>query len=209
MTLTLYNHDLDPGCYAVRLVAACLRVPLSLHNIDMFPGREHLGPAMLALNPAGGLPVLVDGDLVLVQPLAMTLHLAEAHAPGSPLLPADAAARARMFDWLAFALRDLGVAAQAREVAMLDAPGDLAGLRAAARAKLRILDDHLTQASLAGQGFVAGPAPTLADLALFPGFALSRDFSLDHDEFPALGLWARRVRRIAGFVTMPGIPDYH
>ena len=43
----------------------------------------------------------------------------------------------------------------------------------------------------------------------FPAFALSRDFGIDHDAFPALRRWARRLRRLPGFVTMPGIPDYH
>lgn len=208
MTITLYNYDLDERCYLLRLTASCLGVAVTPLNIDMYPGREHLGPAMLALNPAGSLPVLQDGDLLLTQPLAMLLHLAQSHAPGHVLLPADPATRARMVDWMAFALGDLAVAFQARAVAMLDAPGDGNALRAAARACLRIMDDHMTRAGFHGQAFFAGPA-TLADLALFPAFALSRDYGVDHDEFPALRLWARRVRTVPGFITMPGIPDYH
>jgi hypothetical protein len=39
--------------------------------------------------------------------------------------------------------------------------------------------------------------------------ALSRDFGVDHDEYPALRRWARRFRKLPGFLTMPGIPDYH
>lgn len=205
----LYNYDLDENCYRVRLVASCLGVALTLHGIDMYPGREHLGAAMRALNPAGRLPVLQDGDLLLTQTEAILLHLAEAHAPASLLLPQDAATRARMMDWLAFCARDLGVAAQARASAMLDAPGDAQALRASARACLRLMEDHMVKQGIRGCGFFAGPAATLADLALFPAFALSRDFNVDHDEFPALRLWARRVRRLPGFITMPGIPDYH
>ena len=45
----LYNYDLDENCYRVRLVASCLGVALTLHGIDMYPGREHLGAAMRAL----------------------------------------------------------------------------------------------------------------------------------------------------------------
>lgn len=208
MTITLYNYDLDESCYLLRLAGSCLGVEMAVHNIDMFPGREHLGPAMRALNPAGRLPVLVEGALVLTQPAAMLLHLAQSHAPGHALLPADPLARARMFDWLAFATGDLAVAHRARAVAMLNAPGDGDALRIAARACLRIMDDHMTRAGFADEPFFAGPA-TLADLALFPAFALSRDYGVDHDEFPALRLWARRVRHLPGFITMPGIPDYH
>lgn len=120
-TPVLYNYDLDEDCYRIRLVAGCLGVALSVHNIDMFPGREHRTPAMLALNPQGRLPVLQDGDLILTQPLAIALHLAEVHAPGHALLPADPATRARMLDWMTFAARDLGVAAAARATSMLNA----------------------------------------------------------------------------------------
>jgi len=205
----LYNYDLDEDCYRVRLVAGCLGVTLATHNIDMFPGREHLGAEMLALNPQGRLPVLVAGDLVLVQPLAIVLHLAEVLAPGHALLPGDPATRARMMDWLTFATRDLGVAAAARATSMLNAPGDLPALRSQTRRALRLLDDHLTLRAIHDEAFVAGPEATLADLMLFPAFALSRDFGIDHDEYPALRRWARQVRKVPGFQTMPGIPDYH
>ena len=59
-----------------------------------------------------------------------------------------------------------------------------------------------------GRWFV-GATPTIADIALFPGIALCRDFGIDHDEYPALRRWMARLRTIPGFVTMPGIPSYH
>lgn len=205
--MILYSFDLDEDCYGVRLTASCLAVPLTLRSVDMVPGREHLSPALLARNPAGHLPVLEDGPLVLTHSGAIVLHLSA--MAGGALQPADLQGRARMHDWLHFAALDLAAARQARAAAMLGAPGNIDRLRAAARAALRIMDDHITRAGLWGQGFFAGQAPSLADLALFPGFALSRDYGLDHDEFPALRLWARRVRQVPGFITMPGIPDYH
>jgi glutathione S-transferase len=60
-----------------------------------------------------------------------------------------------------------------------------------------------------GAEWFVGHGPTLADLTLFPSFALSRDYGIDHDEFPALRRWIRRFRGLNGFQTMPGIPDYH
>lgn len=206
MTLRLYNYDLDLDCYRVRLVASCLGMALEVVNLDIFPGRDHLTDAMLALNPAGRVPVLVDGPLVLTQPMAILWHLAGVHDPARRLLaPAPEAA---VLEWLCFAAQDLAPATAARSASMMGG-ADPEPLRVAACKALRRLDDHLTQQALAGIGFVAGPVVTLADLALFPAFALSRDFNLDHDTFPALRLWARRVRSVPGFITMPGIPDYH
>ena len=206
--MRLWNYDLDDACYRVRLMAGLAGVKLTLRSVDVFPGQEHRGAEMLALNPLGRVPVLQDGDLVLTQPEAMLLHLARSGPRGAAFLPDDPAAAARMQDWLAFAARDLGVAAAARQVAMFEAPGDPAALARAARDALRLVEDHLTRQRLRGAGFVAGPL-SVADIALFPAFALSRDFNLDHDAFPALRLWARAIRRLEGFLTMPGIPDYH
>ena len=204
----LWNYDLDEACYTVRLMAGLAGVELELRALDIFPGAEHRGPEMLALNPLGRVPVLQDGPLTLCQPEAMLLHLARIGPRGGAFLPEDPAAVARMQDWLAFAARDLGPCAAARKTSMFDAPGDLDALRRAARDTLRLVEDHLTRQRLAGEGFLAGP-PSVADVALFPAFALCRDYNLDHDAFPALRLWARSLRRLEGFVTMPGIPDYH
>jgi glutathione S-transferase len=206
--MILHNYDLFENCYRVRLVASCAEVALELINVDAFPGEEEKSPEYLKLNPLGRLPILEDEGLVLRNLSAILMYVAEQDI-NKRFIPDDANGRARMMDWLGFACDDLAVAVQARAVALLDAAGDVAELRAQARALFRILDDHLTRQSLRGERFVAGDVPSLADLALFPAFALSRDFNLDHDEFPALRLWERRIRLLPGFITMPGIPDYH
>ncbi|MBT9385177.1 glutathione S-transferase family protein [Pseudooceanicola sp. CBS1P-1] len=204
----LSNYDLDDQCYRLRLTASVAGVALDLVNLDAFPGRDHLSRGYLAKNPLGRLPTLEHDGLVLCQPAAMQLYLAG--LPGArALIPADPAEQARMHDWLIFADRDLAVASAARACALMDAPGDEVALRARSRALLRLLEDHMTRQGTLGQGYVAGATLSLADLALFVPFALSRDFGIDHDDFPALRLWARRVRRCEGFITMPGIPDYH
>ena len=71
------------------------------------------------------------------------------------------------------------------------------------------MDNAIACRAGAGSACPAGEAPTMADVVLFLGLAPSRDSGINHDEFPALRLWALRVRRLPGFVTMPGIPDYH
>ena len=60
----------------------------------------HKGPAYLALNPNGLIPVLVDGPLVLYESAAICLHLAD-QRPGSGLMPAPGtAARSEATKWL-------------------------------------------------------------------------------------------------------------
>lgn len=62
----------------------------------------HKTPEYLRLNPNGLIPVLVDGDLVLYETAAITLHLCDSH-PGARLAPAVGTnQRAHFYKWLAW-----------------------------------------------------------------------------------------------------------
>lgn len=57
-------------------------------------GYEPKHPAVLAANPKGEVPVLIDGDLTLFDSTLIMEYLEDAH-PAPPLFPADAKQRAR------------------------------------------------------------------------------------------------------------------
>lgn len=63
-------------------------------------------PELLALNPAGKLPVLVDGDVVLTESAAIPLYLAEKF-PEKGLIPSDLADRAQMYRWMFFLVTEI------------------------------------------------------------------------------------------------------
>ena len=207
--LVLYNYELDESCYKVRLALSLLGLAWTPVAVDVFPGKEHLTPAYLAMNPSGRLPILQDGSLVLNGDEAILAYLAQTYDATRQWLPPDGGAFATVMQWLNFAARDLAVTITARQQALFGAAGDEAMLGAAARKAIRIMDDQMTARGYVGADWFATPHPTIADIALFPAFALSRDFGIDHDEFPALRRWARRLRSLPGFKTMPGVPDYH
>jgi glutathione S-transferase len=207
--IVLYNYDLDENCYKVRIALSMLGISYRTVAVNTFPGREHKTPAFLARNPLGSLPVIEDGDITLFGAEAILSHLAASHDSARTWLPIGGADFAGVMQWLMYSAGELAVASSARAHALFDAPGDETALRAGAREALRVMDDHVTARGFAGCGWFAGNGPTIADIALFPAFALSRDFGVDHDEYPALRRWARRFRALPGFLTMPGIPDYH
>src|SRR5262249_59778576 len=82
-----------------------LDVELEFVNIDPTKG-EHRGREFLAVNPAGKLPVLVDGDFILTESIAIVLYLAEKY-PEKGLLPSGLRARAEVNRWLFFTATEL------------------------------------------------------------------------------------------------------
>ncbi|NZA27154.1 glutathione S-transferase family protein [Luteimonas sp. SJ-92] len=82
-----------------------LGIDFEFVSVDLLAGEAET-PEFLRLNPAGKLPVLVDGDLVLTESAAIVLYLAEKH-PESGLLPSDLGTRAQIYKWVMFAMTEL------------------------------------------------------------------------------------------------------
>ena len=124
---------------------------------------EHRHPDFLHLNPAGKLPVLVDGDVVLTESAAIVLYLAEKY-PSKGLLPADLKVRAQVYRWVMFAVTELEQPLQriARHTRVYPEdkrlPGDVALARQEFVAMAAVLDRHME-----GRQFIVGDSITVAD----------------------------------------------
>lgn len=74
-------------------------------TVNLMTG-EHRRPEFLKLNPAGKIPLLVDGDVVLTESVAIVLYLAEKYGDHQ-LLPASLEERAQVTRWLLFVATEL------------------------------------------------------------------------------------------------------
>lgn len=200
----LYDHVLSDRCYAVRLMLGLLGASVTRRTTGYDPAGTPPSPEVLPLNPAGDLPVYVDDGTVLADVPAILVHLAARHDPAGIWRAADPAVRR----WLDFSAGSLAILHDARAATLFGAPGDGEALVGEARMAMRVVEDHLTDRALAGRKFMTHERPTLADVAVFPGVMLSHDCGIGHEDYPAINLWQRRLRRLPGFVSMPGIPDY-
>jgi glutathione S-transferase len=206
--MILHDYVLSASCYKVRLMAALAGAKLDLVAVDFHPGRAHRSAEFRALNPAGTLPVLVDGTLVLTESTAMLVYLAQRFAPG--WLGDDSPQRAaRVQEWLAFSARLGASLGMARLHDMLLYPGDIDSLRADGIACLRQMEAHLTEVRFAGRIWLEGDSPTIADIACFPAVALAGDGGVSLDDYPSVRLWQRAVRSLDRFIEMPGIHRLH
>lgn len=206
--MKLYDYVLSPSCYKVRLMAALAGVKLDIRPVDFHPGAEHRGAELMALNPAGSIPILEDGDLILTESAAMLAYLAAKAAPewlgGSA--PQETA---RIQQWLSFSHRLTASLGGARLHEMLLRPGDIGALQAQGIAALRELEAGLVEQRLRGMHFLAASRPTIADIACFPYVALAPDGGVSLDPYPAIRLWSRALRSLENFIEMPGIHRLH
>lgn len=206
--MKLYDYILSPSCYKVRLMAALTGVKLDIRPVDFHPGAEHRGPELLALNPAGSIPILEDGDLLLTESSAMLVYLSAKAAPG--WLGSDKPEEAALLQqWLAFSSRLTTSLGGARLHEMLLRPGDIDMLRAQGIAALRELELGLVEQAQRGMRFLAADRPTVADIACFPYVALAPDGGVSLDPYPAIRLWSRAIRALDRFIEMPGIHRLH
>ena len=98
--LTLYHHPFSRAAGTLWALEEAGQ-PYELKFLDLAKG-EHKSPAMLALNPMGKLPVLVDGDTVVTEAAAIALYLADRYAPGRLAPKLDDPRRGTYLRWALF-----------------------------------------------------------------------------------------------------------
>jgi glutathione S-transferase len=146
---------------------------------------ENRTPEFLKINPAGKLPVLVDGDTVLTESIAIVLYLAEKY-PEKRLIPTDPVKRAELYRWLLFATTELeqplwritrnaNLYPENRRL-----PADIENAREDFKPMAAVLEDHMK-----GREFVVGDSVTVADFVTA--------YTLD---------WANEVGLLEGFPTL-------
>lgn len=198
--MILYDYILSASCYKIRLMAALVQVPLDLKSVNFHPENEHKSEAMLDLNPAGTLPVLVDGDTVMTETVDMLRHVA---TQGDPAwVGADD-------KWLDFAVSLNETLGMARLHDILSYDVNIVQARGEGIKLLRRLELHLCKQRFAGHAFLTGASPTCADIACFPNTALAPDGGVSLDPYPSIRLWIRAIRSLPGFIEMPGIHRLH
>jgi glutathione S-transferase len=153
---------------------------------------EHRRPEFLRINPAGKVPVLVDGDLVLTESAAIVLYLAEKY-PDKGLLPVDLELRAQAYRWVMFAVTELEqplwrITRHTRlypEDQRL--PGDIALARQEFIGMAAVLERHME-----GRQFIVGDHMTIADCVTAYLIDWGNELDLIAD-FPRLSAYLDRM----------------
>jgi glutathione S-transferase len=145
-----------------------LGLPFRLQLVDRSV-EAHKGPAYLALNPNGHIPVLVDGGQVIYETAAICLHLADQRPDAGLMPPLGSAERGQAYKWLAWMSNTLQVRLMhyfypERVVNQADSPA-AAEVRAQAQAHIgELLGQLETQLTRHGGQWLLGTQFSLVDL---------------------------------------------
>lgn len=154
-----------PPSRALRAIWMFNELGIDYEQVPIDPdGEEARSPGFRALNPAGKVPVLVDGELVLTESAAIQLYLAEKY-PERGLIPNDIAERAQMYRWMFFLVteieqplwriaRNVMIYPEARRV-----PADIANAARDCKEMLAVLEKHMQ-----GREYLVGDRLSVADL---------------------------------------------
>jgi maleylacetoacetate isomerase len=187
--MRLHNYFRSSASFRVRIALELKGLGYDYVPVHLVKG-EQLQEPFAPLSPERLVPVLQDGDHTLTQSLAIIEYLDETH-PEPPLLPADAAGRARVralaFDIaceihplnnlrvLKYLVKELGASDEAKT----------AWYRHWVESGLEAVERQLAAAPSTGT-FCHGDRPTLADCVLVPQIFNARRFECRLDHVPTV-----------------------
>jgi glutathione S-transferase len=207
MALDFYHGHGSPYSWRVWLALEQLRIPYELHVLS-FSGGDTRKPGFVAINPRHTVPTIVDEGYALWESEAILEYLDERFAGRAPVLyPGDARSRARIRRLSREAQEYLNMQGVDRIVDEYfwkgDAPPDPAKL---AEARARVAEDLAYFADELRGDWLAGGAPTAADLVLYPMLAYVKRITFRKPEskltelIPApLAAWASRIESMPYF----------
>ena len=159
-------------------------------------------PAFLAVNPLGQIPAYVEGDLVLTESLAITLHIARQH--GGALGPQTPDEAALMDQWALFAAT--AVESPALEILYIqNAGGDQ---NAEGQAAIAINAEKLRrplarlQSHLAVHDWIVAGRFTVADINTAECLRYAQGHPSLLAEFPAVKAWLEKCQTRPAFKAM-------
>lgn len=198
--MKLYDIPLSGNCHKVRLLLSFLGLKYETAPLNLAAGGTKK-PGFLELNPRGQAPVLVDGELVIWDSMAILAYLARSYG-GETWLPGEPSSMAAVMQWLAVSENELlyGLG-RARAVNLFNRPWPMAQSQEIGRGGLRVMEIQLGR-----QHWLAGDRPTIADIACYPYAALAPEGGVSLDDFPRVVDWIGRFESLPGYVGMPGLP---
>jgi len=181
-------------------VARYLKAPVEFIYLDLQKG-EHKSPAMLAINPNGKVPTLVDGARVVWEADAIICYLSQ--KMGADLWPQDPRGQVDIIAWFSWNAQHFGRAGgslyfehiiKKRFNIGAPDPQEVAMALSDFRRFAAVLNDHLK-----GREWILGDALSVADFSTGVILPYAKDAQMPLDEFPEVRRWHDQLNALDGW----------
>lgn len=202
--LVVWGRDAAPNVRKVLWICEELRIPYERRDIGgPFGGTD--SPQFRALNPAGRIPIIQDGDFTLWESNTILRYLATS-IPDQSLYPVDPRSRATVEKWMDWQLSHLAPALRNLTDLVLRRASSLppvtqvevAAANAGVVRELRLMEETLSD----GRAYLVGQALTLADMAVAYGVNIWNAVGSSGD-LPLTRQWYQRLQDDTGFRPLP------
>jgi glutathione S-transferase len=193
--IRIHSFPLSGHAHRVELLASLAGIAHEVINVDLASGAQKK-PSFLALNPAGQVPVVEDGNVVLSDSNAILVYLAGKYAPS--FLPEDSKLAAEVQKFLTLAAGEIAFGpAAARLITVFGAGLDAEFAKATAAKVLAKLEVHME-----GREFLVGDTPTIADVAIYTYTAHAPEGNISLEPYPNVRRLLSNIEGLKGFVAM-------
>jgi glutathione S-transferase len=196
---TLYGSPHSLPTYKVALLLRLSGEPFSFRYVSFQKGM-HKATEFLRLSRWGQVPVLLEGDRVLVQSAAIVEHLADTLGQFQGHEPAT---RQAVREWMYWDVDVLyppiwncyGVQLGEKKLLPISVDPVIADYhRRRAEAALSTIDVHLARGN-----YLCGMAPTIADIFCYADVAFAEICAFELKRWSNLAAWADRITALKGF----------
>ncbi|MEW2914594.1 glutathione S-transferase [Leisingera sp. JC11] len=195
-SIRIHGFPLSGHSHRVELFASLTGIAHEVMTVDLAAG-EHKQPPFLALNPAGQVPVIEDGETVISDSNAILVYLARKYAPA--WLPTDPVQEAEVQKFLTLAAGEIAFGpAAARLITVFNAPLNAEFCATVAARVLSKIEAHM-----ADRSFLVGDTPTIADVAVYSYLAHAPEGGISLEPYPNVRSLLANIEGLKGFKPMP------
>jgi maleylacetoacetate isomerase len=187
--LKLYGYFRSSAAFRVRIALNLKGLEYEQQSMNLAQG-HHLRAEYRAVNPQALVPVLIEGENLLTQSLAIMEYLDETH-PEPPLLPPEPLARQRVRSLAQVVACDIHPVNNLRVLKYLGGPLKIdesarnTWYRHWIAEGLAVIEKRLFDDAATGV-FCHGDTPTLADCCLVPQIFNARRYGSDLTAYPTI-----------------------
>ncbi len=173
---------------ALRAIWGIEEVGIDYEHIQVNYGADSKSDDYLEVNPNGRIPALVDGDLTLVESMAINLYLTKRY--GSILYPSNPQDEAHAWQWSVWAISEIEPLQMQMVIQLLFMPQEKRDAKVIERARkglqrpLKVLN-----AALANRAFLLGDVFTVADLNVASVMYLFKSIEVDCSDYLHVTRW--------------------